>query len=98
MCLLVEVLPAGALLVGFLPLVVLLAAEKGMVPAASVFLERREKILPGLEIPEEEKALLLFGVCLCSGILGALPFRLTRLGGIGTCAFGPCRCAGLLVQ
>jgi len=64
MCLLAEVLPTGALLVGVLLLVVLLAAGKGMVPPASVFLERREKILPGLEIPGEEKALLLFGVLL----------------------------------
>jgi len=61
MCLSAEVLLAKALLVGVLPLVVLLAAEKGMVPAASVFLERRGKILPGLEIPGEEKALLFFG-------------------------------------
>jgi len=64
MCLPAEVLLAEALLVGVLPLVVLLAAEKGMVPTASVFLERREKILPGLEIPGEEKALLLFGALL----------------------------------
>jgi len=53
-----------ALLVGVLPLVVLLVAEKGMVPAASVFLERKEKILPGLVILGEEKALLLFGALL----------------------------------
>jgi len=56
MCLLAKVLLAGALLVGVLPLGVLLVAEKEMVPVASVFLEKREKILPGLEIPGEEKA------------------------------------------
>ena len=61
MCLLAEVLPAKALLVGVLPLGVLLAAEKEMVLAMSVFLEKREKILPELEIPVEEEALLLFG-------------------------------------
>ena len=61
MCLLVGVLLAEALLVGVLPLVVLLAAEKGMVLAVSVFLEKREKILPELEVPREEEALLLFG-------------------------------------
>jgi len=64
MCLLAEVLLAGALLVGVLPLGVLLVAEKEMVPTLSVFLEKREKILPGLEIPGEEKALLLFGALL----------------------------------
>jgi len=64
MCLLAEVLLAGALLVGFLPLEVLLVAEKGMIPAVSVFLEKREKILPGLEIPGQEKVLLLVGALL----------------------------------
>ena len=32
-----------------------------MVLVVSVFLEKREKILPELEIPGEEEALLLFG-------------------------------------
>jgi len=64
MCLLAEVLLAGALLVGFLPLEVLLVAEKEVIPDVSVFLEKREKILPGLEIPGEEKALLLFDALL----------------------------------
>jgi len=64
MCLLAEILLAGALLVGFLPLEVLLVAEKEMIPAMFVFLEKREKILPGLEIPGEEKALPLFGAFL----------------------------------
>jgi len=64
MCLLAEVLLAGALLVGVLLLGVLLVAEKEMVPAVSVFLEKREKILPGLEILGEGKALLLFGTLL----------------------------------
>jgi hypothetical protein len=58
MCLPAEVLLIEALLVGVLPLVVLLAAEKGMVLAVSVFLETRERILPELEILEEEVLLL----------------------------------------
>jgi len=57
MCLLV-----GVLLVEVLPLVVLLAVEGEMVPAASVLLERKERIPLGLVMPGEEKALLLFGV------------------------------------
>jgi len=64
MCRVAEVLLTGALLVGVLPLGVLLVAEKEMVPAMSVFLEMREKILPGLEILGEEEALLLFGALL----------------------------------
>ena len=63
-CLLAEVLLIGALLVGVLPLGVFLVADKEMVPAVSVFLEKREKILTGLEILGEEKALLLFGALL----------------------------------
>jgi len=47
-----------------LPLEVLLAAEREMVLAVSVFLEKREKILPELEISEEEEVLLLFGALL----------------------------------
>jgi len=64
MCLPAEVLLAGVLLVGALPLGVLLVAEKEVVPAVSGFLEKREKILPELEILGEEKALLLFGALL----------------------------------
>ena len=64
MCLPAEVLLAGVLLVGVLPLGVLLVAEKEVVPAVSGFLEKREKIPPGLEILGEEKALLLFGALL----------------------------------
>jgi len=64
MYLLAEVLLAGALLVGFLPLEVLLVAGKEVIPAVSVFLKKRENILPGLGIPGEEKALLLFGALL----------------------------------
>jgi len=64
MCRLAEVLLAGALLVGVLPLGVLLVVEKEMVPTVSVFLEKREKIPPGLEILGEEDALLLFGALL----------------------------------
>jgi len=60
MCLQAEVLLTEVLLDGFLPLEVLLAAEREMVPAVSVFLEKREKILPELEILGEEEALLLF--------------------------------------
>jgi len=48
-------LPAGVLLAGVLLLGVLLAAEREMVLAVSVFLERKEKILPELEIPKEEE-------------------------------------------
>ena len=61
MCLLVEVLLVEALLVGVLPLVVLLALEGEMVLAVSVLLKKKEKILPELEIPEEEGELLLSG-------------------------------------
>jgi len=46
MCLPARVLLAGVLLGGVLPLVVLLVAEKGMVPAVSVFQEKSEKSLP----------------------------------------------------
>jgi len=64
MCLPAGVLLAGVLLVGVLPLEVLLAAEGEMVLVASGLLERKEKIPLGLEIPGEEKALLLFGALL----------------------------------
>jgi len=64
MCLLAEVLLAGVLLIVILPLEVFLAAEREMVLAVSVFLEKREKILPELEIPGEEEVLLLFGALL----------------------------------
>ena len=61
MCLLAEVFLAGVLLIVILPLEVFLADEREMVLAVSVFLEKREKILPGLEIPGEEEVLLLSG-------------------------------------
>ena len=61
MCLLAEVLLAGALLVEVLPLEVLLAAEREMVLAESMFLEKKERIPPELEIPEEEGQLPLSG-------------------------------------
>jgi len=61
MSLLAEVLLVGALLVGVLPLVVLLVVEGEMVLAVSVFLEKKERIPPELEIPEEEGELLLSG-------------------------------------
>jgi len=60
MYLLAEVLLVEVLLVGVLPLVVLFALEREMVLAVSVFLEK-ERIPPGLEIPEEEEELLLSG-------------------------------------
>jgi len=61
MCLLVEILLVGALLVRVLPLVVLLAVEGVTILAVSVFLEKKERIPPELEIPEEEGELLLSG-------------------------------------
>ena len=48
-----EVLLVETLLVGVLPLVVLLALEEEMALVASGLLEKKEKILPELEIPEE---------------------------------------------
>ena len=42
----------------------LLVAEKEVVPAVSELLEKKEKIPPGLEMLEEEKALLFFGALL----------------------------------
>jgi len=64
MCLLAEVFLVGALLVGVLLLVVLLAFEGEMVLAVSVFLEKKERIPLELEILEEEEELLLFGTLL----------------------------------
>ena len=61
MCLLAEVLLVEALLVGVLPLVVLLALEGEVVLAESLLLEKKERIPPGLEIPEEERELPLSG-------------------------------------
>ena len=61
MYLLAEALLAGVLLGGVLPLEVFLAAEREMVLVVSVFLEKKEKIPPELEIPEEEEVLLLSG-------------------------------------
>ena len=58
---LAEALLAGVLLGGVLPFEVLLAAEGEMVLAVSVFLEKKERIPPELEIPEEEGELLLSG-------------------------------------
>jgi len=62
MCLLAEVLLVEAPLVGVLPLVVLFALEEEMALVASGLLERKEKIPPELEIPEEEGELPLSGV------------------------------------
>ena len=64
MCLLAEVLLAGALLVEVLPLGVLLVAEEEVVLAISGFLEKREKIPPGSVILGEEKVLLYSGALL----------------------------------
>jgi len=97
MCLPAEVLLIEALLVGVLPLVVLLAAEKGMVLAVSVFLETRERILPELEILEEE-VLLLSGASFVLWYSWYLFFSVDWTGGIGTFTSGPCRCAGVLIQ
>ena len=97
MCLLVEVFLVEALLVGVLPLVVLLALEGEMTLVASGLLEKKEKIPPELEIPEEEGSCYFLALCLCSGTFSALSLLLAGLGGIGTFAFGPCRCAGLLI-
>ena len=58
----VDVFLVGVLLVEVLPLVVLLAVEEEMVPAASVLLGWKERIPLELVIPGEEKALLLFDV------------------------------------
>jgi len=55
------VLLIETLLVGVLLLVVLLAIEGEMVLAKSVFLEKKERIPPELEIPEEEGELPLSG-------------------------------------
>jgi hypothetical protein len=98
MYLLAEVLLVEVLLVGVLPLMVLLALEREMVLAVSVFLEKKERIPPGLEIPEEEEEWYSLALCLCSGTLGTFSLLLAGLGGIGTFAFGPCRCAGVLIQ
>jgi hypothetical protein len=61
MCLLAGVPLIEVLLVGVLLLVVLLAIEGEMVLAESVFLEKKERIPPELEIPEEEGELPLSG-------------------------------------
>jgi len=61
MYLLAEALLAGVLLGGVLPFEVLLAVEGEMVLAMCVFLEKKERIPPELEIPEEEGVLLLSG-------------------------------------
>ena len=53
-------LPAGVFLAEVLPHEVLLAAEGEMVLVVPVLLEKKERIPPELEIPEEEGVLLLF--------------------------------------
>ena len=58
-CLLAEVLLVETPLDEDLLLVALLAVEEEMVLAESVFLEKKERIPPELEIPEEEGELLL---------------------------------------
>jgi len=97
MCLLAEALLVEVLLVGVLPLVVLLAVEGEMVLAVSVFLEKKERIPPELEIPEEEGELLLSGALFVLWYSWHLFSSAGWTGGIGTFAFGPCRCAGMLV-
>jgi len=61
MCLLAEAPLVGALLIGVLPFVVFLAIEGEMVLAESVFLGKKERIPPELEMPEEEGELPLSG-------------------------------------
>jgi len=96
MCLPGEVLLVEALPVGVLPLEVLLAVEGEMVLVVSVFLEKREKILPELEIRGRRRRCYSLALCLCSGTLGTFSLQLAGLGGIGTCASGLCRCACVL--
>jgi len=98
MCLLAEAPLVGALLIGVLPFVVLLAVKGEMVLAESVFLEKKERIPPELEIPEEEGELLLSGALFVPWYSWHLFFSTGWTGGIGTFAFGPCRCAGMLIQ
>jgi len=74
-----------------------LAVEGEMVPAVSVFLEK-ERIPPKLEIPEEEGALLLSGALFVLWYTWHLFFSAGWTGGISTFTFGPCRCAGVLIQ
>ena len=80
MYLLAEALLARVLLGGVLPFEVLLAAKGEMVLAVSVFLEKKERIPPGLEIPEEEGGCYSLALCLCSGTLGTFSLLLTGLG------------------
>jgi hypothetical protein len=98
MCLPAEVLLTEVLLVGFLPLGVLLAAEGEMVLVASGLLERKEKILLGLVILGRRRCCCSLALCLCFGAHGTFSLRLTGLGGIGTFASSLCRCAGMLIQ
>ena len=90
--LLIEVLLAGVL-----PLVVLLAVEGEMVLAESLFLGEKERIPPEWEIPEEEE-LPLSGALFVPWYSWHLFSSAGWTGGIGTFAFGSCRCTGLLLQ
>jgi hypothetical protein len=78
---LAEVLLAGALLVGVLPLGVLLAAEGEMVLVAYGLLERKEKIPLELETLGEEKVLLSSGALLVIWSSWSLSFSLDWTGG-----------------
>jgi len=92
MYLLAEVPLVGILLCELLP------TAKEMVPVASRLRERREKILLELETLGEKEVLLLFGALLVLWYSWH-PFSSAGwTGGIDTCASGPCRCAGVLVQ
>ena len=84
MFLMAEVLLVETLLVGVLPLVVLL--------------EKKEKILPELEIPEEEGELPLSGALFVAWYSWHLFSFAGWTGGIGTLTLGSCRCTGLLLQ
>jgi len=66
------VLLAEVLFAEVLPLVVLLAVEEKMVLAESLFLEEKEKIPPGWEIPEKEKELPLSGASIAPWYLWCL--------------------------
>ena len=65
-----------------------------MVLAVDGLLEKKEKIPPELEIPEEEGDCYLLALCSSLSTRGALSLGLTRLGGIGTLTPGFRRCAG----
>jgi len=76
---------------------VLFAAEGEMVLAVSVFLEKKERIPPRLETPEEEGVLLLSDALFLLWYSWHLFSSADWIGGIDTYASGFCRCAGMLI-